>query len=386
MVKKYDIAIIGAGASGLMAAGVALGRHKSVAVLDMGNRPARKVMVSGGGNCNITNTNANYTRYFGKNNDFVRSALKQFSPFDILDWTTQHNIKTYEKTPGQYFCTDGAAVVVNALSKDATDADFFWGTSVIDVTHNNGEFQIITNTQNIAATSVIVATGGISFATLGVSDIGYKIAKKFGHKIIPVRPGLCALAITGANSEFSGISLDGEITIGKNKIRDSLLLTHFGIGGPLAYRASLYDLDDGIKIKLIPQIDIYKILIDTKRTDGRKKLTTLLSEYLPARIVKYFINADTRNIADIKDTDLHAIANRIQNIYISGDKIKRHTLASAEVVRGGVSTDDVSSKTMESKLCRGLFFAGEVMDVTGDLGGFNLQWAWSSGFVAGNNA
>lgn len=386
MVKKYDVVIIGAGASGLMAAGVALSRGKTVAVIEMGGRPARKVAVSGGGNCNLTNTDANYTRYFGENPNFVRGALARFTPYDMLEWASQHKIKLYEKTPGRYFCENGANTVINALITDANGADFLWNTTVLGVINTDDLFCIQTNKSDIYAKSVIVATGGTSFATLGVSDIGLKIAKNFGHKIVPVRPALCGLVIKDAVSDFSGIAVNAQILVGKHKINDDLLFTHFGIGGPLAYRASLYDLENGITINLVPDINLYEVLKKAKQIDGHKKVASVLSEYIPIRIAKYIAKNDTRNIADIKDSELQQIAFCVQKTHISGDKIKRHGLSSAEVVRGGVSTEEISSKTMESKLCRGLFFAGEVLDVTGDLGGFNLQWAWSSGFVASSNA
>ena len=386
MVKKYEVVIIGAGASGLMAASVALSRGKTVAVFEMGGRPARKVAVSGGGNCNLTNIDANYTRYFGENPNFVRGALARFTPYDMLEWASRHKIKLYEKTPGRYFCKNGANTVINALITDANGADFLWNTTVLGVTNTDNLFCIQTNKSDVYAQSVIVATGGTSFATLGVSDIGLKIAKNFGHKIVPVRPALCGLVIKDAMSDFSGISANAQILVGKHKINDGLLFTHFGIGGPLAYRASLYDLENGITINLVPNINLYEVLKKAKQIDGRRKIVSVLSEYIPIRIAKYIAKNDIRNIADIKDSELQQIAFCVQKMHVSGDKIKRHGLSSAEVVRGGVSTDEISSKTMESKLCRGLFFAGEVLDVTGDLGGFNLQWAWSSGFVAGSNA
>ncbi len=385
MVKQYDVVIIGAGASGLMAASVALSRGKTVAVIEMGGRPARKVAVSGGGNCNLTNTDANYTRYFGENPNFVRGALARFSSYDMLEWASRHKIKLYEKTTGRFFCTNGARVVVDALIKDANGVDFLWNTDVLDVSYNS-QFCIKTSKYDLYANSVIVATGGTSFPTLGVSEIGLKIAQKFGHKIVPPRPGLCGLVIKNAISDLAGISIKAQITIGKNKINDDLLCTHFGLGGPLAYRASLYDLGNGITINMIPDINLYEVLKSAKKTDGRKKILSILSEYIPIRIAKYIANDNRKNIADIKDSELQQIAFCVQKTHISGDKIKRHGLSSAEVVCGGVSTDYISSKTMESKLCKGLFFAGEVMDVAGDLGGFNLQWAWSSGFVAGSNA
>ena len=385
-MKQYDVIIIGAGAAGLSAAAVARERGKRVAILEMGETPARKVMVSGGGRCNITNTDANHTRYFGENPNFVRGALSRVSAHDIIEWANRKKLSLVEKTPGRYFCENGASAVVEALMKDVRGIDIFYNTNVKSVQKNTDEFIISTNKNFFCAKSVIVATGGISFPTLGVSDIGYKIAKSFGHKIIPVRPALCALSIPNMPSELAGISIDAEIKIGKTKLHDSLLFTHFGIGGPLAYRASVRDIHNGIVINLMPNIDVQNVLRDAKRTSGKKNVTNILTQYLPNRLARWIMAGDIRNIADIKDADIEKIATRITNIIIPGNKIKLHNMASAEIVRGGVDTREISSKTMESVLCRGLFFAGEVMDVAGDLGGFNLQWAWASGRVAGQNA
>lgn len=381
-MKKYDVIIIGAGAAGLSSAAVATKRGRRVAVFDMGNTPARKVQLSGGGNCNITNMAAGRDRYFGENPDFVRGALSRVSPADILTWANTHNLHTFEKGTGRYFCAAGADAVVDALMHDACAADFYWNTKIADIKKENGLFCV----NQCCANSVIVATGGISFDRLGVSDAGYKIAKSVGHKIVPVRPALCALALAEWTDELAGISLNAEIIIGRNVVRDSLLITHVGIGGPAAYRASLYDLDAGIRINVMPNIDVYGLLRGAKQTHGRKTAASILSEYVPTRVAKWIAGNDNRNIADLKDTEILKIATKANNLHFTRTQIKYHSMHSAEVVRGGISVDDVSSKTMESKLCSGLYFAGEVLDIAGDLGGFNLQWAWASGRVAGENA
>ena len=381
MKKYYDVIIIGAGAAGLSAGAAAIARELSVAIFDMGASPARKVLASGGGKCNITNTAAARDRYFGQNPDFVRSALCRVSPHDILEWAKKHKIKLYEKAPGRYFCTDGAGAVVDALMRDVRGADIFYNTQIYSVVKTDMGFMV----NNTMCKNLIVATGGFSFATLGVSDVGYKIAKQFGHKIIPPRPGLCALATPDTPSELAGISINAKIKIGRAVVRDDLLFTHFGIGGPATYRASLYDISNGMHINMIPDTDVLEILKSTKKTNGRKTIAGVLGQYLPTRVAKWIAGNDTRNIADIRDAELSQIAERATNFYIRGDKIKYHNMASAEVTFGGIDTRDISSKTMESKLYPGLYFAGEVMDITGDLGGFNLQWAWASGRVAGNN-
>ena len=384
----YDVAVIGAGASGLMAAARALYNGRSVLVLDAGNVSGRKISVSGGGHCNITNTAAKFGKYFGKNPNFVRSALAQFTPSDMINWADIHGIELYQKTAGRYFCKSSASDVVAALLSDITDAKICYNTCVTDISKNsNNIFCINTKDKAFYATSVIVATGGVSYPVLGVSDVGYNIAKKFGHKIIPVRPALCPIRITNNPFiDFSGISIPATIKIAKNTVDDDLLFTHMGIGGPAAYRASLYDISKGIYINMLPNINIFDAFSTAKKNSGRKQIISILSEYLPNRIAKYIANNDTRNIADIKDTELKQIAEQVHNIYLSGDLLKYHNMSAAEVTFGGISTDEISSKTMESKLCPGLYFTGEVLDITGDLGGFNLHWAWASGFVAGNNA
>lgn len=385
-MKSYDVIILGGGAAGLFAAACAIQNGRRVAVIDMGPHPARKVAASGGGRCNFTNTAADATRYFGKNPDFVRGALARFSPNDMLDWAKKHKLRIEQKTPGQYFCTDGADAVVRALIADAHGADIFSNTTVVDVEKTNNQFIVKTSGGDFIGNKLIVATGGTSFGALGVSDIGYKIAKKFGHKIVPVRPALCAIATQMFSSELMGIALPVLITVGRENIHDDMLFTHFGIGGPAIYRATVRDITDKITINLCPDIDIYEYLRVAKTRDGKKTIATILAQKLPARVAKWICGDNDSRIADLRDNIIKDIANRINKIEISVADIKYHNLESAEVVRGGVDTADISSKTMESGLCSGLYFAGEVLDIAGDLGGFNLQWAWASGFVAGNNA
>ena len=259
-MKQYNTIIIGAGAAGLTAAAELVARGKRVLVLDMGNTPARKVTVSGGGNCNITNMAAGVARYFGDNPNFVRSALSRVSPSDILDWCGQHKLKLYEKEPGRYFCADGAAAVVDALVRDVAGADIKHNHAVESVAKKDDKFIVSANGATFCSDTVIIATGGTSFGTLGVSDVGHKIAKSFGHKIVPVRPALCAMNVPLFGADLAGISVDVEIIVGREKIHDAMLFTHFGIGGPAVYRASVRDLSNGITVNLCPGVDIFDIL------------------------------------------------------------------------------------------------------------------------------
>ena len=383
-MRNYDVIIIGAGAAGIFAASYAIKRGHTVAIIDMGDTPARKVAASGGGRCNFTNIAANYERYFGNNKSFVRGALARFSPNNMIEWMHAHKLDIVEKLPGQYFCANGANAVVHALISDVRDADIFTKTTVIDVNKNTTDFIIETTGGEFMGKKVIIATGGTSFETLGVSDIGHKIAKKFGHKIVPVRPALCAIATTAFSSELMGISLPVSIKVEHETIRDDMLFTHFGIGGPAVYRATVRDIKSGIIINLCPNDDIYEYLKHSKHTDGRRTVAAILAKKLPVRVAKWICGNVDNRIADLRDSDLKNIADSINHFMIPSSDIKYHNLTSAEVVRGGVDTSDVSSKTMESSLCPGLYFVGEVLDIAGDLGGFNLQWAWASGFTAGN--
>lgn len=382
-MKTYDVIIIGAGAGGLKTAAELRVRKKSVLIIDMGDTPARKVAISGGGKCNFTNMSADYTHYVGKNPNFVRSALAQFSPIDTLDWVKRHKIKYYEKDPGRFFTQTGTGDIVDTLIKDIGDTEIKYNSNVIDVVKDNNVFTIKTNGGYFQSKSLIIASGGISWESVGVSNIGHIIAKKFGHKIEPIRPALCAMKTKCFNSELSGISLPVEIKIEKHTIRDDLLFTHFGIGGPATYRASLFGANK-FTINFAPDSDIETLLLNAKRTNGKKSLTNVVADILPQKLARFICENDARNIADYKDSEIKAVAKHITQFEI--DDAKAIGLQSAEVTAGGVSTDKISSKTMESLLCSRLFFVGEVMDITGDLGGFNLQWAWSSGFVAGNNA
>ena len=382
-MKHYDTIIIGAGASGLKAAHELQKRGKNALIIDMGEKPARKVAISGGGNCNFTNTNADYTHYFGQNPQFVRSGLAQFTPFDMLNWVKSHDIEYIEKEPGRYFCKNGTQEIINALITDAGDTETKYKTNVIDVCKNNELFVVKTNHGDFVSNAIIVATGGVSYPHLGVSNIGHIIAKKFGHKIIPLRPALCAIKTKSFPNELAGISINVLISTNNRLIYDDLLFTHFGLGGPAIYRATLSDTNK-IIINFAPNKNVFEILKNAKQRNGRKNIANILGEFMPNKLARFFTKNDTRNIADYKDIELENLANTITHFEI----LDAQTIGmqSAEVTLGGIDTKNISSKTMESKICPKLFFAGEVIDVTGDLGGFNLQWAFSSGVVAGKNA
>lgn len=375
-MKTYDIIIIGAGAAGLMTAARAQTGKKSVCIIDMGTTPARKVTVSGGGKCNFTNTHADYKHYFGTNPEFTRGAMARWTPTDTINWIKSYGIQIHEKSPGQYFA-ESATDIVNALLADAKGAKIELNTTVQSVEKSGDDF-IITcdNNKTFTTKKLVIATGGISYAQLGTSDIGYKIAKQFGHKIIPPRPALCGIKTHIFPSTLSGISLPVEIKIGREVINDNILFTHWGLGGPAIYKTTVRDIENGFIINLLPDMDIFQWLKSQKQTNGKKQVKTILGTKLPERVAEFLTNQNTKNIADWRDNELHDLTNKITNIKI--EKFSLQKFDAAEVTRGGIDTTQISSKTMESKLCRGLYFVGEVMDIAGDLGGYNLQWAWCS--------
>ena len=377
-MKKFDLIVIGAGAAGVMAASVAARRELRVAVLDMGDQPLRKVLASGGGRCNFTNSAVGADRYFGENPKFAISALSAFTPFDLLEWARARGLSSVEKSPGQYFCGEGAGAFAKALLADI-GAEIFTDVYVEDVLEG---FVVKTSAVEFEASKIIIATGGASYAQLGVSDVGYKIAKKFGHKIVPPCPALVGLKTDVFGAEFSGLSLMAEVRAGRSVVRDSLLFTHFGIGGPAAYRASLFDLSDGIEIDFMPGVDAYRLLLCAKKSHGAEVVSAVLARHLPARFANWVAaELAEKRLADLKDALLLGLSKKLHHFKINA--VSRRGFEHAEITKGGVSTAQISSKTFESKLVPGLYFIGEVLDIAGDLGGFNLHFAFASGVAAG---
>ena len=380
-MTKFDIIIVGAGAAGLFAAGRAIAQHKSVCVLDMGPTPGRKVHVSGGGKCNFTNMHADYKHYFGQNPQFTRGALARFTPTDALTWAKAHKIKVHEKSPGQYFA-ESADDVLNALKSDANGAKFLMNKCVKSADKNGDEFIIqCTDNTKYYAKKLVIATGGISYPNLGTSDIGYKIAKQFGHKIVPPRPALCGIKIKKCDifdPSLSGISLPVRILVGKESFLDNILFTHFGFGGPAIYRLTVRDFTPQFGINFLPNINAFDWLKSQKQTNSKKQLKTVLSTVLPERFAAFISQKFTQNMADIPNKTLENIAHKLNNTVLTASGFHLLTFNTAECTRGGIDTSDISSKTMESKLCPNLYFIGEVLDIAGDLGGYNLHWAWAS--------
>ncbi|MEK7279381.1 MAG: NAD(P)/FAD-dependent oxidoreductase [Nitrospirota bacterium] len=384
-----DVVIIGAGASGLMCGIEAGKRNRSVYIIDHAGQPGEKIRISGGGHCNFTNINLNYENYHSSNPHFCKSAIARYTPYNFIDMLKKHGIDYYEKEGGQMFCKNSAVGIIRMLKEECNKV----GAQIllnckIEVIRliEEHSFHIKTSLGDIESESVVVATGGLSYPASGATDIGHRIAKQFGLKVILPRPALVPLTFNPGDiklfGDLSGISIDSVVSCNKRHFRGNILFTHKGLSGPAILNISLYwNIGDNLNINLLPDLDIREILMIKRK--GKIKLSRLLSEYLPARFCQTFCDADTesRPIFQYTEKELQNIAHKIHNWKI--EPAGTEGFKKAEVTLGGIDTKELSSRTMESKKVPGLYFTGEVVDVTGQLGGYNLHWAWASGYAAG---
>ncbi len=387
MNSTTDVIILGAGAAGLMCAMTAGRRGRSVIVLEHNEQIGKKIRISGGGRCNFTNVHAGAENFLSKNPHFAKSALSRFGPQDFIDLVDKHKIAFHEKTLGQLFCDESSQDIISMLKKecDLARAKILQGVHIKTV-HKNPEFILDTNQGEFQAQSLVIATGGLSIPTLGASNLGYTIAKQFDINVISCRPGLVPLTFKTKDLEIfknlSGVSLDVIVCFKKVCFREKMLFTHQGLSGPAILQISSYwQPAEPITIDLLPDVDIFQIFKDNHTSKLNVKNT--LKNYLPQRLADsladhFFTN---KPLAQISLEELQNIAKRLHNFQLTPQGTQGY--AKAEVTVGGVDTNELSSKTMEAKKVPGLYFVGEVVDVTGWLGGFNFQWAWASGFAAG---
>lgn len=383
---KYDAIIIGGGAAGLFCAITAGNRGLRVLVLEHNTEVARKIIISGGGRCNFTNIDVRPGNFVSQNPHFCKSALAGYSSHDFVDLVKKHKIPFYEKKLGQLFCRDSSRAIVEMLLAECRKArvDIRTGCSVRSVTRD-ANFTVESSLGTFESKALVVACGGLSFPKVGATDLGYRIARQFGLKIVETRPSLVGLIMDGGNfSEIAGVSVDSVVTAGKQSFRENILFTHRGMSGPAILQISNYwRKNEPVKIDLLSEIDAAQLLKGNR--DSRRTLVNFLSDELPQRF------AEKLAPESIKDKRLNELSNR--EIEEMGELLNRWQVrfsetegfGRAEVTLGGVSTAEISSQTMESKKMPGLYFVGEVVDVTGWLGGYNFQWAWSSGFAAGNS-
>ncbi|WP_096205270.1 BaiN/RdsA family NAD(P)/FAD-dependent oxidoreductase [Candidatus Methanoperedens nitratireducens] len=391
MIEK-DILIIGAGASGMMCAIESGKRGRSALVLDHAANIGRKIRISGGGSCNFTNTNTSHTNYLSDNPHFCKSALSRFTPRDIIALLEKHDVKYEEREQGQLFCTKSSEEIIRVLESESNNAgvNIILNCRILGVKKDDS-FMVSTDQGIFGSESLVIATGGLSYPRTGASGIGYMIAKKFGLKVTELKPALVPfifspedLAIFG---ELSGVSIDAAVKCNNIKFRGSMLFTHRGLSGPAILQVSSYWKEgDTIVIDLLPETDIYGIFIAKQQSKSKIDMHNLLSQYLPSRFAKTWCvsNIQSKPVNQYNEKELRKISHQLHNWEIK--PISTEGFETAEVTLGGIDTNELSSKTMESRKVKGLYFTGEVIDVTGQLGGYNLHWAWASGFVAGQYA
>ncbi len=394
MPEHFDALVLGAGAAGLMTAWHAGRRGKRVRVLEKSNKAGRKILMSGGGRCNFTNLYVTDNDFLCSNPHFVKSALSRYTAWDFIGKVMEHGVPYHERKHGQLFCDNKAKDILNLLLDECANvgAEIVTRCEIQKVSvMDNGHYQVVTSLGEMTATSLVVATGGLSIPSMGTTPLGYEIAEQFGMQVLPLRASLVPYTFDGnlkaMFSRLSGNAIDADIRFGDTVFNEALLFTHRGLSGPVVLQISNYWIPgQAILVDLLPGVSVSDLLINAKQESPKSLIRTVLSQHLPKNLV---LELETLWWESIKDTPLADCANtKLTDI---GSHINHWQLVpagtegykTAEVTLGGVHTDGLSSKTMESVTQPGLYFVGEVVDVTGHLGGFNFQWAWSSGFACG---
>jgi len=390
-MRPFDVIVLGAGAAGMMCAAVAGQRGLRVAVLDHARRLGEKIRISGGGRCNFTNMYASPENYLSDNPHFCKSALSRYTQWDFIALVNQYGIAYHEKTLGQLFCDHSAKDIVNMLMQECRQhgAHVQLRTEVLRVEHCTDGYTVHTSQKLLQAEKVVVACGGLSMPKLGATPLGYQLAEQFGHRIVPVRAGLVPFTLHDTDkqryAELSGLSVDVIASNQRASFKEAMLFTHRGMSGPSMLQISSYWLPgEPIQVNLLPQTDVLTQLTELRRSRPRMSLRSSIQEWFPKRLAQTLCEQyqwPDKNLADCSNALLESVANTLHQWPLKPNGTEGYR--TAEVTLGGVDTDQVSSKTMESRLQPGLYFIGEVLDVTGWLGGYNFQWAWSSGWVCG---
>jgi predicted Rossmann fold flavoprotein len=382
-----DVIIIGGGAAGLFCAIEAGKRGRRVLVLEHSERVGKKIAISGGGRCNFTNLYTRPDNFVSANPHFCKSALARYTPADFIALVEKHGIRYHEKKLGQLFCDESSQQIIEMLLRECADAgvEIRCGCQVRGVSREDG-FTLETSQGRFVSSSLVIATGGLSIAPLGATDFGYGIARQFGLKIETPRPALVPFTLSSTVqkqlSPLSGISLDALVNFGTSEFRENILITHRGLSGPAILQISLYwRAAQPITLNLLPDHDILKLL--RAKQSSEIELANLLAQYLPRRFAQAWCDLyfPSRPLRTFSERELFQVAGQLQQFEIT--PAGTEGFKKAEVTAGGVSTSELSSQTMESISVPGLFFIGEVVDVTGQLGGYNFQWAWASGYAAG---
>jgi len=400
--KHYDVIIIGAGAAGLMCAITAGQRGRKVLMLEKSNKVGKKILMSGGGRCNFTNLYTEPDNYLSANPHFCKSALSRYTQWDFIELVNKHGIAYHEKThrdndgeeinKGQLFCDDSSKQILAMLLNESEQVGVEIKTrcEITSVECDHG-FQLVSNLGDYHCESLVIASGGLSVPTLGGSGFGYEIARQYGMNVLEKSAGLVPFTLSGAlkemTSRLSGLAVHVDICCQQQCFNEELLFTHRGLSGPAVLQISSYwQPGDSITIDLLPGINVLDMLLQKKASNGKSLLRTALVNYLPKKLINecevlWWENLKKTSLAEIPDVKIQEVARNISAWTLKPSATEGYR--TAEVTLGGVDTDDISSQTMESKNRQQLYFIGEVVDVTGHLGGYNFQWAWSSGYVAG---
>jgi len=392
MIEEYDVIVLGAGASGLMCALTAGKRGKKVLVLDRSNKIGKKILMSGGGRCNFTNYSIEPENFICSNPHFVKSAIHQYTQWDFISLVDSYQIPYHERDHGQLFCDNSAKDILNMLKAESEAANVDirakYETESISFAE---KYTLKTNIGQFKSASLVIATGGLSIPTLGSSGFGYEIARQFNLSVIPVRAGLVPVTFSDWFKDFtesmSGIAIDAVVSTENQSFKENILFTHRGLSGPAILQISNYWLQgQTITLNLLPETDVNAWLQKMKRDQTKQTLKNVLAKKLPNKLAnliceRFWTTESTMPLLDISDKKLSMIADKLNSFVVKPSGTEGYR--TAEVTKGGVDTNAISSKTMECKTQSGLYFIGEVLDVTGHLGGYNFQWAWSSGYVSG---
>ncbi|HVL74966.1 MAG TPA: NAD(P)/FAD-dependent oxidoreductase [Noviherbaspirillum sp.] len=395
MTTHFDVAVIGAGAAGMMCAAVAAQRGRKVVLIDHAAKLAEKIRISGGGRCNFTNLHAGPQNYVSENPHFCKSALARYTPQDFLALVRRYRIAYHEKHKGQLFCDDSAEQIIEMLKAECDVGGVAWRMPCkVEALRKEGErFMLLTSAGEYHADNVVIATGGLSIPKIGATDFAYRIASQFGLKQIAPRPGLVPLTFDAAGWQpflpLAGIALEVDIETGQKKtrmqFREDLLFTHRGLSGPAVLQiSSFWQPGAPLVVNLLPELDAEAALLEQKAS-SRKQLGNVLAQWLPARLAEGLLEAHgfdpATRLADMQDKKLRSLGAALNRWTIVPDGSEGYR--KAEVTCGGVDTRELSQQTMMANRAPGLYFIGEAVDVTGWLGGYNFQWAWASGFAAG---
>lgn len=388
---NVEIVIIGAGAAGMMCAAQAAYRGRSVLIIDHADKPGEKIRISGGGRCNFTNIHSSPKNFLSENPHFCKSALSRYRPKDFIELVDRYGIAWHEKTKGQLFCDGKSQQIIDMLlsEMDYAGAALWLGTDVLDIRGGGGDggFIVTTSRQSVNCDKLVIACGGPSIPKMGATNFGYKIAKQFGLNVIEPIPALVPLTFTdhlkAPLKTLAGVSLDCQVSHGKTSFEEALLFTHRGLSGPAILQISSYwAAGDMITLDIAPEVPVFERLKAARQDSPRQSPQSFLSAFLPARLAQMIASGQKFDrLADMSDAALRNLALMINSWMVK--PAGSEGFRTAEVTKGGVDTQELSSKTMEARAVPGLYFIGEVVDVTGHLGGHNFQWAWASAVACG---